>query len=210
MFAGGRRWCTPGSPGGHIFAIFMTMEPMDIRRLRASKLELCPARDYFAGVTRCGAVFTVMLPSSFEGVHRESLIVEPYGELPELDGCVEDPARFIGAFRTAVGEYVRACVDGWGRTRWPFCRAATEDYNIYRESDNPYRPGQTYRAVLWTGIGDFGEYRFYFMPARGVDRKAAGADREPRDAFMAPEWISNDMARKAGIVWVPGAGHGRG
>ena len=68
------------------------MEPMDIRRLTASKLELCPARDFFAGITRWCAEFSIMRPAtmSFQYGNQGSIIVTPYGEPLELADTVAD------------------------------------------------------------------------------------------------------------------------
>ena len=168
------------------------MEPMDIRRLTASKLELCPARDFFAGITRWCAEFSIMRPAtmSFQYGNQGSIIVTPYGEPLELADTVVDPERFRKALLTAVFKYVGQC----NRVIAMLPYLPNKRYNMYRTAGEPSRPGQVYRVVLWTGIGDAGEYKFYFLPEREADRKTMGADNAPKEAYMVPEWVSNGQA----------------
>ena len=90
----------------------------------------------------------------------------------------------------SVFEYVAQC----NRVSAGFPYMPNKRYNMNRTAGEPSRPVQVYRVVLWTGIGDAGEYKFYFLPEREADRKTMGADNAPKEAYMVPEWVSNDQA----------------
>ena len=175
-----------------ILIIFHIMEPMDIRRLTASKLELCPARDFFAGITKWCTAFSIMRPStmSFQYGNQGSIIVTPYGEPLELADTVADPERFRKALSNAVFEYVDRC----NRAIAMLPYRPAQRYNMYRTAGEPSRPGQVYRVVLWTAVGEWGEYKFYFLPEWEANRKTMSANDAPKEAYMFPEWVSNGKA----------------
>ena len=124
---------------------------------------------------------------SFQYGNQGSIIVTPYGEPLELADTVADPERFRKALSNAVFEYVDRC----NRVIVMLPYLKTQQYNMYRTAGEPSRPGQVYRVVLWTAIGDEGEYKFYFLPEREANRKTMGADNAPKEAYMVPEWVTN-------------------
>lgn len=141
---------------GRPFAIFPGMEPMELWKVNAARVVLCPALDAEAGVVSGSIGYTAGPLLSGQ------VLTERDGE-PELDESAGDSGRFLRALDGAVQSYV----DWSARFHYlkrPGC--------MFAETGFRFVPSYRYRVVLWVDSVD-GGYEFHFLPLRGAGRVSA-------------------------------------
>ena len=144
--------------GSARFAIFAGMGPMELWKVNAAKVVLCPAVEVEAGVVSGSIEYTA------GPLLTGQVLAERDGE-PELDESAGDPGRFLRALDRAVQAYI-----DWSARfhymRRPAC--------MFAETGFRFVPSHRYRVVLWVDSAD-GGYAFHFLPLRCAGKVSASA-----------------------------------
>lgn len=135
----------PGWPVCYI----RNMELMELWKVNAAKVVLCPAVEVEAGVVSGSIEYTA------GPLLTGQVLTERDGE-PELAGCVEDRERFLRALDRAVQTYV-----DWS-ARFHYLK---KQVDMFSETRFRFVPTYRYRVVLWVDSVD-GGYVFHFKPLR--------------------------------------------
>ena len=129
---------------------------MELWKVNAAKVVLCPAVEVEAGVVSGSIEYTA------GPLLTGQVLTERDGE-PELAGCVEDRGRFIRALDGAVQSYV-----DWS-ARFHYLKKKA---GMFSETGFRFVPSHRYRVVLWVDSAD-GGYAFHFLPLRGAGKVSA-------------------------------------
>lgn len=152
----------PGLTGRYRFAIFMSMESIDFRKLNAARVVICPARDVEAGIVS-GSMEYIAYPTMSGQVPTER-----NGELPELADGIDDGDKFFAALDRAIQSYV-----DWS-ARFAYLKKKT---SMFCETGFKFMPSHPYKIVMWADFLDEGDnrgYVFSFRPLRDSGKVSAG------------------------------------